>query len=235
MVLILNILGINEEEEMMDEEEDENEDEEYAPGEERPERMDWSYLLFFVSGDESIIRHCVFEYAFTGVQAHFSKAVISDSEFKKNHEGIRFGRAELRIEHNDLFENSYGIRHTRVEEPVGITYNNIRNNGVGIFLVPSNQNVNDFSVTFDKKRALPPKQFIVMHNNISYNTEYNYRLGERQGYDILLKDNWWGTAKEMEIIDTIYDEKTDNSLGGVMYKPYFTSPVKNAGMRKGAR
>ncbi|MBI5410098.1 MAG: right-handed parallel beta-helix repeat-containing protein [Nitrospirae bacterium] len=207
----------------------------FTSGEERPERMDWSYLLFFVSGDESIIRHCMFEYAFTGVQAHFSKAVISDSAFTNNREGIRFGRAELHIEHNDLFENGCGIRHTRVEEPVVIRYNNIKNNGVGIFLVPSNQNVNDFSVTFDKKGTFPPKQFIVTHNNISYNTEYNYRLGERQGYDILLKDNWWGAAKEMEILDTIYDEKTDNSLGGVIYKPYFTSPVKNAGMRKEAR
>ncbi len=207
----------------------------FTSAEERPERMDWSYLLFFVSGDESIIIHCMFEYAFTGVQAHFSKAVISDSVFTNNREGIRFGRGELRIEYNDLFENDYGIRHTRVEEPVRISYNNIRNNGVGIFLVPSNQNVKDFSVTFDRKKTFPPKQFIVTNNNISYNTEYNYRLGERQGYDVLLKDNWWGTVKEMEISDLIYDEKTDDSLGGVIYKPYFNSPVKNAGVRKGAR
>lgn len=206
----------------------------FTSGEERPGRMDWAYLLFFASGEESTVRHCVFEYAFTGVQVHFSKVSISDSVFANNHEGIKFGRAELIIKHNDIFDNTYGIRHTRVEEPVEIKFNNIRNNSVGIFLVPSNQNIADFSLTYDKKGFLPAKQFIVTSNNIAYNTEYNYRLGERQGYDISLKDNWWGRDEDQYILNTIYDENADSSIGNVLYKPYLKIPVKDAGAgRKG--
>jgi len=195
--------------------------------------MDWSYLLFFVSGDENIIKYCIFEYAFTGVQVHFSKAVITDSVFMKNHEGIRFGRTELRVEHNDLLDNTYGVRFTRLEGPVEIIYNNIKGNDIGIFHVPSNQNIVDFSETFLKKGTYHNMQPVVRYNNISYNDEYNYRLGERQGYNILLKDNWWGSREDREIAGMIYDEKKDSTLGSVVYKPFFSFPVKDAGVRKG--
>lgn len=205
----------------------------FTSAEEKPDKMDWSYLLFFVSGDENIVEHCKFEYAFTGVQVHFSKAVITDSVFRKNHEGIRFGRTELRVEHNDIFENTYGIRYTRLEGPVEITYNNIRDNDVGIFHVPSNQNIVDFSATFSKRGIYHEWQPVVRHNNISYNGEYNYRLGERQGYHILLKDNWWGSGEDRDIINLIYDEKKDSTLGRIVFKPFFTAPVKSAGVRKG--
>ncbi len=206
----------------------------FTSAEDRPEKMDWAYLLFFVSGEESLVKYCVFEYAFTGVQVHFSKALIADSNFTKNHEGIRFGRTELRIEHNDIHDNAYGIRHTRLEGPVYITYNNIRDNDVGIFLVPSNQNFVDFSETFDRKDALNQFQPVVTDNDIAYNVSYNYRLGERQGYDIILKDNWWGSIAEADIPGTIYDGKTDSTLGNVIFKPYLKSPAETAGVRKGS-
>jgi hypothetical protein len=203
----------------------------FTSAEENPNKMDWSYLLFFVSGDDNIINYCAFEYAFTGVQVHFSKAFISDSVFTNNHEGVRFGRTELRIEHNNVFDNTYGIRYTRLEGPVEIIYNDIRNNDVGIFHVPSNQNIVNFSETFTEKGVFHPHQPVVRYNNISYNEEYNFRLGERQGYDILLKDNWWGSIKDKDILDAIYDEKNDSALGSVVYKPYLTIPVEDAGAR----
>jgi hypothetical protein len=205
----------------------------FTSAEKNPNKMDWSYLLFFVSSDESTVSYCIFEYAFTGVQVHFSNAVITDSVFFNNQEGIRFGRTELRIEHNDIHNNIYGIRHTRLEGSVRIAYNNIKNNRIGIFLVPSNQNIVNFTDTFYKKDSFPEFQPIVSYNNISYNDEYNYRLGERQGYNILLKDNWWGSKKDKDISDTIYDEKMDKTLGKVVYKPYLMAPVKDAGVRRG--
>ncbi|MBI5665455.1 MAG: right-handed parallel beta-helix repeat-containing protein [Nitrospirae bacterium] len=205
----------------------------FTSAEDRPGKMDWSYLLFFVSGEESIVKYCVFEYAFTGVQAHFSTAVITDSIFKGNHEGIRFGRAELRIEHNDIYGNAYGIRHTRLEGPVEIAHNDIKNNDVGVFLVPSNQNIVDFSRTFDKAGSLNQYQPVVTRNNISYNVLYNYRLGERQGYDIQMRDNWWGSIREAVIRSAIYDGRMDRTLGNVIYKPFLNSPAEKAGVRNG--
>jgi hypothetical protein len=205
----------------------------FTSAEDPPNKMDWSYVLFFASGNENVIKYCIFEYAFTGVQAHFSRAVMSDSVFTKNHEGIRFGRTELQINNNDIFSNSYGIRYTRLEGPVEITYNNIRNNDVGIFHVPSNQNIVNFSDTFVKKENFHSHQPVIRYNNISFNKEYNFRLGERQGYNILLKDNWWSSTEDNIILDTIYDEKMDDTLGTVMFKPYFIAPVKKAGIRRG--
>ena len=205
----------------------------FTSGEEEPDKMDWSYLLFFVSGDRNIIRNCVFEYAFTGLQVHFSRVVISDSLFTGNHEAIRYGRAELQLEHNDIVLNNYGIRYTRLEGPVHIRYNNIRNNRVGIFHVPSNQNIMDFSNTLIKKPELHTHQPLVSHNNIAYNVEYNFRLGERQGYNISLADNWWGSDADESIQDLIFDEREDNSLGRVIFKPFLKSPVQNAGVRRG--
>lgn len=204
----------------------------FTSAEPEPGKMDWSFLLFFVSGDENIVEYCKFEHAFTGVQVHFSKAIISDSIFTRNHEGIRFGRTELQINHNNIYDNSFGIRYTRLEGPVEIAYNNIRDNNVGIFHVPSNQNIVDFSATFKKKQELHRFQPVVRQNNISYNEEYNFRLGERQGYNIRISDNWWGNEPENVIEDLIYDERTDGSIGKVIYKPFFTSPVKDAGVRK---
>ena len=205
----------------------------FTSAEEKPDKMDWSYLLFFVSGDENIVKYCIFKYAFTGVQVHFSKASVTDSVFTKNHEAVRFGRTELRIEHNDMFDNTYGIRFTRLEGPVVIINNNIINNDVGIFHVPSNQNIVDFSKTFSKTGTYNSWQPVVRYNNISYNDEYNYRLGERQGYNILLKDNWWGSIEIEEITELIYDEKKDSTLGSVVFKPFFSAPVENAGVRRG--
>ncbi|MEN8265041.1 MAG: NosD domain-containing protein [Nitrospirota bacterium] len=205
----------------------------FTSAEKKPDKMDWSYLLFFVSGDENIVKYCNFEYAFTGIQVHFSKASVTDSVFTKNHEAIRFGRTELRIEHNEIFNNTYGIRFTRLEGPVEIKYNNIRNNDVGIFHVPSNQNIVDFSATFSKKGIYHRWQPVVRYNNISYNDEYNYRLGERQGYNILLKDNWWGSSEIEKITELIYDEKKDSTMGRVVFKPFFSAPVESAGVRGG--
>lgn len=205
----------------------------FTSAEEEPEMMDWSYLLFFVSGDDNIVKHCIFEYAFTGVQVHFSKAAVTDSIFRENQEGLRFGRTELKIAHNDISHNSYGIRYTRLEGPVEITRNNIRHNNVGIFHVPSNQNIVDFSETFSREKTFHQHQPVVRYNNISYNGEYNFRLGERQGYNMQLKDNWWGGREDSAIAEMIYDERSDASLGKVEYKPYLMNPVKSAGVRRG--
>ncbi len=205
----------------------------FVSAEPEPSKMDWSYLIFFASADNNVIRYCRFEHAFTGVQVHFSRAAISDSVFTNNHEGIRFGRTELDISHNDITGNSYGIRFTRLEGPVIIEKNNIKDNRVGVFHVPSNQSIVDFSETFEKKEVFHEHQPVVRSNNISYNYEYNYRLGERQGYNILLKDNWWGAADADAVSETIYDSKMDSTLGDILFRPYLSLPVNDAGVRRG--
>ncbi|MRR39534.1 right-handed parallel beta-helix repeat-containing protein, partial [bacterium] len=191
-----------------------------------------SYILLFTSGAENVLRYCVVEHAFTGFQAHFSRAVVSDSVFAGNHEGIRFGRTELRIEHNDIERNRYGIRYHRLEGPVSMEYNRIRNNDVGIFFVPSGQNRVDFmpdEYEADPAYAMMP---VIRFNEISGNREYDYRFGDRQHYDVEARDNWWGTTALDKIYSRIYDKKADADLGATLLTPVLPGPPKGIGVRQ---
>ena len=207
----------------------------FTSAERHPAKGDWSYLLLFTSGEENMVEYCIFEYAFTGLQSHFSRGVIRDSIFRKNREGIRFGRAELRIEHNTIVGNGCGIRHTRLEGPVTIAYNTLRDNDVGIFFVPSSQNTVDFSPQRYEVAARFEMLPLIIHNNIGNNRKYNYQLGERQGYDIKLGKNWWGAAALTDIYAMIFDNNRDRTLGKVYVRPYLRAPVRGAGARGGIK
>ncbi len=193
---------------------------------ENPRPADWSYVLLFASRGESVIEHGIFEYAFTGVQVHFSKALIRDSVFRKNVEGLRFGRAELVVENSEIAENTYGIRQHRIEGPVRIVGNDIAGNRVGVFLVPSGQNTLDFSAEGYRADERYRSPSVVRGNNIAGNREYNYRLGERFRYDIDLANNWWGSARPEEIAKGIFDRYDDPSLGRVVFRPFLTRPAR---------
>jgi|GEM_PF-549729 len=204
----------------------------FLSGEASPQAGDWSYLLVYAADGVSMLDHCRVENAFTGLQVHFSQAKVTNSFFRGNREGIRFGRAELTIEHNDIAANRYGIRHTRLEGPVLIQYNSIRRNEVGIFLVPSNQNVVNFEETFSVKEAPAPFQPVVRFNSLVGNRDYAYKFGERQGYDIDLRDNWWGSVTERSIRAGIYDGNDDPTLGKAGIAPFLRSPAQGVGPRK---
>ena len=201
----------------------------FRSAEKKPNPSDWAYILVYAADGVSVLDHCVIEHAFTGLQVHFSQAAVTNSVFRDNNEGIRFGRAELTIEHNDIDGNHYGIRHTRLEGPVAIRYNLIRRNDVGIFLVPSNQNVPDFAASYARRDLVAPVQPLVRFNNLVDNRDYAYRLGERQGYDIEVRDNWWGSNDSGMIRTGIYDRESDPSLGRVRVIPFLLEPCGDAG------
>jgi hypothetical protein len=111
-------------------------------------------------------------------------------------------------------------------------YNRIRDNGVGIFFVPSGQNRVDFmpdEYEADPAYAMMP---VVRFNDISGNREYDYRLGDRQRYDVEARDNWWGTKKLAKIRPKIYDWHVDAELGKVSVAPVLASPPRGAGVRR---
>lgn len=207
----------------------------FVSAEVQPRPGDWSYLLLFTSGEESVIEHCFFEYAFTGVQVHFSRAVISDSVFRYNREGIRFGRGELNVEHNQIMHNDVGIRYHRLEGPVGIRGNVISENGVGLLLVPSSQKFVDSSAGAyvpDVRYYTAP---LIKDNSIFDNLRYNYQLGERLSIDIPLMGNWWGSTDVEKIRSTIYDRARDPELGLVTILPLITAPIEGSGSQKEKR
>ncbi len=204
----------------------------FMSAESEPRPGDWSYLLLFTSGEENVIEHAIFEHAFSGVQVHFSRALISDSVFRNNKEGIRFGRAELAILHNEIRKNDVGIRYHRLEGPVEIRGNLITKNGIGLFLVPSGQKSVDSSTDTYIPDIRYYKLPLVKDNSIVDNLLYNFQLGERLSIDVPLGENWWGSNDVAQIRATVFDRERDPELGRVMILPILSIPVKGAGPRK---
>jgi plastocyanin len=197
----------------------------FESAEKEPRPKDWSYVLIFTSGKKSRIKFCQFSHAFSGVQVHFSSAAITNSFFINNHEGLRFGRARLKVTGNVFKNNDVGIRFTRMEGPVTITQNLITENRLGIFLVPSGQNIQDF---FEPDRSGQPwntGRLLVTSNNIYDNYWYNLSLGEKQLWDLDVTGNWWGTTDAEVIRYSIFDKNRDPQLGKALFIPYADKPV----------
>ena len=162
---------------------------------------------------------------------YFSTASVSDSVFNNNNEGLRFGRAKFTMTHNNVENNNIGLRFTRMEGPVEITGNNIINNRIGIFLVPSSQNIVDF---FDPKAAGRPwneGHLLIKGNNIHSNSDYDLNLGAKQKWDLAIDGNWWGTDEIGEIKEKIFDKSRDNALGKAIFEPVLTKRLIDAGPR----
>lgn len=207
----------------------------FMSAEAKPRPGDWSYILLFTASGTNIIEHSIIEHAFTGLQVHFSRAVVSNSTFRQNMEGIRFGRAEIDIEQNEIINNEIGIRYHRLEGPVKIKRNVISKNGTGIFLVPSLQNIVNFSVdTYnpDNRYFMQP---LVTGNIIADNLDYNFKLGERLATDVPAGGNWWGSSDEAQIRNTVFDRERDPELGRLRLAPIMPGYLSETGPTGGGR
>ena len=198
----------------------------FESAENNPMPKDWSYVLIFASGKKSIISFCEFRHGFSGVQIHFSTAEINNSLFENNNEGLRFGRARLSIERNVFSGNDVGVRFTRMEGPVVIKHNEISNNRIGIFLVPSGQNIQDFFEPDRSGRPWNTGRLLIESNNIYNNKWYNLSLGEKQLWDLDVRNNWWGNDSPDSIKHGIFDKNLDPELGKALFIPYAATPFK---------
>ena len=204
----------------------------FKSAETNPAPKDWSYLLIFTSGKQNSIEYCQFHDAFSGLQVHFSTAKVSDCLFSNNQEGIRFGRAKLTLQHCLITENNIGVRFTRMEGPVEIQRNEINNNHVGIFLVPSGQNIVDF---FEPGRTGKPwneGHLDISGNNIRANVDYNLKLGAKQLWDLKITNNWWGVSGVSNAQQTIFDHQRDPDLGCAIIEPIAHQSFVDAGIRQ---
>ena len=198
----------------------------FESAEKIPVPKDWSYVLIFSSGKKNSIKYCEFRHAFSGVQIHFSSAEIVDSLFTDNHEGLRFGRARLTVEQNVFRNNDVGIRFTRMEGPAKILKNEISGNRLGVFLVPSGQNIQDFFEPDRSGKRWNTVRLLITANNIYNNYWYNLSLGEKQLWDLDVTGNWWGTTDARVIRHSIFDKNRDPQLGKALFIPYAVEAVK---------
>lgn len=199
----------------------------FASADRKPAPKDWSYLLIFTSPASNRLSWCEFHDGFSGVQVHFSTLTVENCDFTNNNEGLRFGRAELIITGNLFANNDVGIRFTRMEGPVRISGNEIRNNRIGLFLVPSGQNIRDF---FEPDRSGIPwntGHLQISGNNIRNNVSYNLNLGEKQLWDLDITNNYWGSTYPVTITKTIFDRNRDETLGLALFEPFSLKPFPN--------
>lgn len=204
----------------------------FESAESEPAARDWSYLMIYTSGKFNRINHCRFRHGFSGLQVHFSTASVKNSIFSDNKEGLRFGRADLIVENNQFTNNDVGIRFTRMEGPVWLKNNEINGNRIGIFLVPSGQNIRDFFEPDRSGRAWNTGRLKLTANNIYNNTAYNLSLGEKQLWNLEIANNYWGSNDPREIETGIFDQHRDRSLGKVFYQPFSKKKIKGAGVKK---
>jgi parallel beta-helix repeat protein len=177
-----------------------------------PGRKDWTYVVLSMNR-ESVVEHCLFEYAFTGLQVHLSTAVIRDNIFRGNFEGLRFSTSDLFVEHNDFRENTYGIRYESRGSETTIAGNDISGNEYAFF--PVVRNTSEVKIV----------------NNAIASTGYNVKMGQQQSEALDFRSNWWGSARPSVIEEGFFDGRRDGTLGRVLYEPFLTAPPEGAGRR----
>lgn len=183
--------------------------------EKNPEKKDWTFV-YIDRNQDFIIENCIFSYAFTGLQIHYSKGEIKNNIFKNNFEGLRYSTDKIFIHNNIFHHNTYGIRFESRRSEVEISYNEITENTYGIFSVM-------------RSRMEENK---ITNNNIYNNHKYNFVMGMEQTEDIAAPSNWWGGVDPEEINDLIFDRSDDPSIGDVKYQPFLKTKVENAGRIK---
>lgn len=172
----------------------------------------WTYL--HLSGNrESAIANCVFRDAFTGIQLHYVEADVSNCLFTGNHEGLRYSTIRGKIRHNTFRDNGVGIRFEGRQSRVLVERNVFEGNGIAVFPVT---------------RASLDDRF--RRNNFS-SRDYNVKLGFEQREALDFSENWWGTASSEGVYGSIFDGRSDSSLGTVEAEPFLTAPVADAGPR----
>lgn len=166
-----------------------------SSAEAHPAPADWKYLYldFARQGD---ISHLISEYAYSGIQIHFSKARVTYSEFRHNVDGVRFSTVNLELAHNLIHHNRHGLRYEERRSTGRVHHNSIRENEIGLFVVTrSNGSV------------------LVEQNNITGSSGYQVKFGLQQRQNVSFPRNWWGTADGEQIGATFFDRRFDRSLG----------------------
>jgi hypothetical protein len=161
-----------------------------------PQPADWKFL-YLDYARRAELRHIIAEYAYSGVQIHFCKASVLDSEFRYNVDGVRFSTVNIEIARNRIHHNTHGIRYEERRGSGSVHHNDIVDNEIGIFVV-----------TRSDDRTL------FRDNNI-VSRQYNIKLGLDQPGDVTFPHNWWGTSEAAAIRATLYDHEADAALGKV--------------------
>ena len=169
-----------------------------------PGPADWKYIMIN-HADGARVRNAVVEYAYSGIQIHYTRGSFSGLVARHNVDGFRFSTAPVTLENSFLTQNVNGIRFEERGAGATIRRNIISGNKVGVFAVI-------------KCRGLT----VFEDNLFEKNLDYNVKMGERQSEDIPMKENWWGYLESAAIEDTFFDGRIEPGVGRVLFEPFLT-------------
>ena len=215
----------------------------FTSAEGKPLPADWGSLNFLGSTG-NVVENCRIEYAYNGVHAHGAQVTVKDNSFFKNGVAISFKKeeeakgtpgfgipADLTVSGNLIAENKGGI-NVRMSRAV-ITRNTIRDNKFfGIWVKEECRGeIRKNTITGNQKGIFFYRAggMTITENNIYDNSEYNLSIADEQAADIPVAGNWFGTTDRTKIESLIFDHKDDPSVGRILYEPFLTDRVKEAG------
>lgn len=179
----------------------------FTSGAAQPKPADWKYF-YLDFAREGEIAHIVSEYAYSGVQIHFCRATVTDSEFRFNVDGLRFSTVNLVAAGNRMHHNTHGVRFEERRSQAQLHHNDIRDNDIGLFVVTRSDDA-----------------AVIEYNNIAGNRQYNVKMGLEQPTGVTLPRNWWGSADPAAIEQAFFDGRRDPSLGRVHAPQPLDGPV----------
>jgi len=170
-----------------------------------PEPADWKYIMINHAEGASI-SNAVVEYAYSGIQVHYTRGSFSGIVSRHNVDGFRFSTAPVTLENSLLTENTNGIRFEERGAGAVIRHNRITRNLIGVFAVIKCRGLSTFE-----------------NNGIDNNSDYAVKVGIEQRDDIPMKGNWWGTDDPGKIQGSFFDGSKEPDLGKVEFQPYLTN------------
>lgn len=183
--------------------------------------------ISLLGSNGNIIEFCRIYYAYDGVHNHGSTAVVINNVFSHNGAAISFQRGEYKhpawmfIEHNTMVGNLSGV--SARNSITNISFNDISNNKFfGIWLhegVDARVTYNDITQNGKGIYLYMAEPLKIRFNNIYDNEEYNVAMAESTPNNLDARENWWGTLDAAIIKSKIYDKASDPSLGKVIFEP----------------
>ncbi len=141
-----------------------------------PKMSDWTFVQISVSRD-SVVEHCIFEYAFSGLQVHYSKPRSATASFATTTRGSAFPPPTSSSSTTicwRIITASAARPMARAQPSPGTTF---RDNEYAFFPV--------------RKTGASVKVF---DNNIEASKIYQVNLGQTQNEDLDFTNNWWGSS-----------------------------------------
>ena len=185
----------------------------FTSGKANPQMKDWTFIMVSTNKD-SLFEYCTVEYAFTGIQVHYSSATIRNCLFRRNFEGVRFSTTAVDILNCDFTENYYGLRFEANGSRANVLRNRIEGNRYGIF--PPGRGTQ--TMKFEQ-------------NNITGNSEFQVYFGDNQRADLDFSGNWWGSSAPGTIVAGFFDKTKDPVLGRVLWEPALQAPAVPCGIQ----